>query len=238
MKSRQGDWFQTYTGKRFYILDPRPEDIDVRDIAHSLALKCRYGGHVAYFYSVAEHSVLLSHLVPTPLAFMALMHDAAEAYTGDIMRPIKNSISDEWRAIESRLDLLISEVFGLDDNKAQWDAIKEYDSRILTDEREMLQQPVLPGKNYGDKIGVTINCLPWQEAERVFMARFDELVLRRHEQDESVIDAAQVLNRSRPTLDVDKLRVDLSDPIPPLTPTEERRVRDLAAKLSPEKSSG
>lgn len=204
--SSMGDWFQTYTGKRFYILNPQPKDIDIRDIAHSLALKCRYGGHVAYFYSVAEHSVMLSHLVPTPLAFMALMHDAAETYTGDIMRPIKNSIGDEWRAIENRLELAISEVFGLSDDADKWALIKEYDSRILTDEREMLQQPVLPGKDYGDKLGVTINCLPWQEAERVFMARFEEL-------------------RNRM----------VAEPLPELTADEKKDVQRIASKLAPEK---
>lgn len=206
MKARQGDWFQTYTGKRFYILDPRPEDIDIRDIAHSLAMKCRYGGHVSYFYSVAEHSVLLSHLVPSPLAFMALMHDAEETYTGDIMRPIKESIGDGWRSIEARLNTVISEVFGLSDDADKWAMVKEYDSRILTDERDVLQQPVLPGKNYGDKLGVTINCLPWQEAERVFLDRFEVL-------------AGRVA----------------SPALPELTADEVKDVQRIASKLAPEK---
>lgn len=56
----RGDWMQTYTGRRFYPLDPRPDEIDPEDIAHALSLLCRYGGHVDRFYSVAEHCVLMS----------------------------------------------------------------------------------------------------------------------------------------------------------------------------------
>ena len=54
------DWIQTYSGKKFYPLDPRPEDIDIRDIAHALSLNCRFNGHCRCFYSVAEHSVGVS----------------------------------------------------------------------------------------------------------------------------------------------------------------------------------
>lgn len=176
-EQRKGDWFQTYPSrKRFYILDPRPEDVDIKDIAHSLAMKCRYGGHCAYFYTVAEHSVLVSHVVPAHLALAALLHDAAEAYTGDIMRPIKESIGPEWRVVEAQLDAVICEVFGVDSLSDP--LIKEYDSRMLTDERLVLQHPVLEGKSYGDKLNVAIQCLTWQDAEAAFMARFDELMHR------------------------------------------------------------
>lgn len=59
----RGDWMQTYTGRRFYPLDPRSDEIDPADIAHALSLLCRYGGHVDRFYSVAEHCVLMSEWV-------------------------------------------------------------------------------------------------------------------------------------------------------------------------------
>lgn len=179
---RSGDWFQTYPSRtKFYILDPRPEDVNIRDIAHSLSLKCRYGGHCAYFYSVAEHCVLLSHLVPGRLALAALMHDSAETYTGDIMRPIKESIGDagKWRQIEQRLDEVICLQLGLNLDELHDPLIKEYDSRILTDERDVLQAPPLPGKNYGDKLSATIRCLTWSDAEHEFLARYDELMRRR-----------------------------------------------------------
>ena len=59
MSERGGDWMQTYSGFQFWPLDPRPEEIHVIDIAHSLANQCRYAGHCREFYSVAQHSVLL-----------------------------------------------------------------------------------------------------------------------------------------------------------------------------------
>jgi 5'-deoxynucleotidase YfbR-like HD superfamily hydrolase len=93
-------------------LSPRVEDIWIDDIAHSLANLCRFGGHCRQFYSVAQHSVLVSRLVPLHLAFVGLMHDATEAYVGDMVRPLKYSlpqfleIEDAiWRLIARRFDL-------------------------------------------------------------------------------------------------------------------------------------
>jgi len=87
MAARIGDWIQTYTGKRFWPLDPRPEDVDILDIAHSLSLLCRFTGHTSSFYSVSQHSILVAQEVPKRLRLWALFHDAAEAYIGDIARP-------------------------------------------------------------------------------------------------------------------------------------------------------
>lgn len=81
----------TYTGKIFDLLNPEPEMVCIEDIAHSLAYQCRYTGHTREFYSVAQHCVLMaenSDLPGDPLK--KLLHDAAEAYIGDIARPFKN----------------------------------------------------------------------------------------------------------------------------------------------------
>lgn len=84
-------WIQTFSGKKFYPFDPRIEDIDIKDIAHSLSLICRYNGHCKYFYSVAEHCVRMVDIVSEENKLWALLHDAAEAYIGDICIPIKDS---------------------------------------------------------------------------------------------------------------------------------------------------
>ena len=76
---RIGDWIQTYTGRQFWPLDPRVDEIHIEDIAHSLSMRCCYGGHLTDFYSVAEHSVLVSLHVPQEFALWGLLHDAAEA---------------------------------------------------------------------------------------------------------------------------------------------------------------
>ena len=81
----------TYTGKIFDLLNPKPEMVCIKDIAHSLAYQCRYTGHTKFFYSVAQHCVLMAEnpdLPGDPL--QKLLHDAAETYIGDMARPWKN----------------------------------------------------------------------------------------------------------------------------------------------------
>lgn len=91
------EWIQTYTGRKFYPLRPRTEDICIEDIAHALAMKCRFSGHCKRFYSVAEHSTLVSRLVAKKLSIdfgdavrWGLLHDAGEAYLPDVPSPIKH----------------------------------------------------------------------------------------------------------------------------------------------------
>jgi len=86
-------WMQTFTGKRVDPLNMRPEDIDILDIAQALGNICRFGGHTRRFYSVAEHSLEVANLVSNKAKLPALLHDAQEAYIGDIIRPIKGSLS-------------------------------------------------------------------------------------------------------------------------------------------------
>lgn len=90
---RRGPYIQVGPrGRPFYLLDPRPEDVYLEDIAYSLAKLCRYNGHCIKHYSVAEHSIHVSHLVNHTLARWALLHDAEEAYTGDITRSMKGAL--------------------------------------------------------------------------------------------------------------------------------------------------
>jgi uncharacterized protein len=105
-------WMQTYTGKAWYPMTPRSKDVDIEDIAHALSHLCRYGGHCRRFYSVAEHSVLVSRLVRPEHALLGLMHDASEAYVVDVPRPLKVHLgnyhdmeSRAWIAIALRFDL-------------------------------------------------------------------------------------------------------------------------------------
>lgn len=117
---RRWDAICTYTGRSPRPLDPNPEDIDIEDIAHSLANQCRYTGHTSSFYSVAQHCVHVSQWLESQgqedFALWGLLHDASEAYLSDIARPIKRFHGDfgnAYAAIEHRLTLAIIERFEL-----------------------------------------------------------------------------------------------------------------------------
>lgn len=132
---RIGDWMQTFTGRKFYPMHPSPEDVFPEDIAHALSLLCRYNGHVLRFYSVAEHCILLSHAVSEENALWALLHDATEAYVGDMVRPLKRSMPQYVEA-EDRVMRAIAERFGISYDMPS--EVKEADSRILLNEKAAL----------------------------------------------------------------------------------------------------
>lgn len=135
----RGTWMQTFTGKRFYPLAPLAEEIDPIDIAHALSQICRYGGHARRFYSVAEHCVLMSNAVAPEHALWALLHDATEAYVGDMVRPLKIHMP-EYREVEDRVMVAVAERFGLD-GVTMPPAVKDADNRILLSERAVVMTP-------------------------------------------------------------------------------------------------
>ena len=178
-QERFGGWMQTYTGRAVYPLDLRPEDIDIRDIAHSLSLQCRYAGHVRQFYSVAEHSVhvarwVLEETIDGFVAIEALLHDATEAYLVDVPRPIKPFLTG-YKEAERRVSHAIAERFGLD-MAGHPEIVHEADNRILHDERAALMSACeRDWELNGEPLGVTIECWNPARAEREFLALFDEL---------------------------------------------------------------
>lgn len=102
----RGPSVHTWTGRHFYLLDPRPEEVFIEDIAHALSLQCRFNGHIDEHYSVAEHSVMVSNIVEKEtndkqLALVGLLHDAAEAYLGDVVSPLKQLLPDYKKYEES-----------------------------------------------------------------------------------------------------------------------------------------
>ena len=107
-------YFLTYTGKHVHALCPSPEEIDIDDIAHSLSQMCRFLGHTDGFHSIAQHSVLVSELVPRQDALWGLLHDASEAYLCDLPAPIKREPEMSfYRIAEDRLMLAVCQKFGL-----------------------------------------------------------------------------------------------------------------------------
>ncbi len=106
-----GRLIRTYSGHYFDVFDPNPEHIEIEDIAHSLSLLCRFGGHIKSFYSVAEHSIWVCNKVSKTHALTALLHDASEAYLIDLPKPIKDEIS-QYLEVENNLMKVIAKKFG------------------------------------------------------------------------------------------------------------------------------
>lgn len=169
---RRGDWIQVYSGRPFWPLDPRPDEVHIEDIAHALALKCRYGGHSLTFYSVAEHSVLVSRHVAPEHALWGLLHDAAEAYLADIPRPVKRDLQG-WHAIEAAVMRAVCLRFGMALDEPP--EVKHIDLAITTDEKDAIMCRGPEWSGLLPPIGADIQALLPHEAERAFLQRFAEL---------------------------------------------------------------
>lgn len=171
-------WIVTASDVQFELFAPRPAMVRIEDIAHALANLCRFNGHTQEFYSVAQHSVLVSLNVHPALALAALLHDASEAYLGDMVRPLKRSMP-AYREVEDHVTLVIEMAFKLrltDEDRA---IIKFADERALMTERRDLLKPSGHRWNLIDRraqpFDDVIVPLGPLEARAGFLARFAEL---------------------------------------------------------------
>ena len=139
VESWEGAVIETYTGGRFAPLDPDPSAVSLADIAAGLANTCRFGGHCRQFYSVAHHSLHVSHEFGEPrLQLFGLLHDAAEAYLGDIPRPVKSEFEGVERAERVILETVWT-AFGVEaPASAEWEAVMRADDRLLAYEAPRL----------------------------------------------------------------------------------------------------
>lgn len=134
------DWMQTWSGVKFSILNPTSDMIKIEDIAHALSNICRYNGHCSRFYSVLEHSILLSQYVfdlehNPRKGLEALLHDATEAYYCDLPRPFKYNLP-LYREFEIKLEKIIASKYSLEYPMPSW--LKDLDSRMLKTEKDIL----------------------------------------------------------------------------------------------------
>lgn len=141
-----GGWMQTRSGRAYHFENPRQHEITLGDIAHALSNICRYGGHANRFYSVAEHSVRVSEVVERTHpehAFAALMHDATEAYVGDVPRPLKALLGPVYAALEAKAWAAICVKFAI--NPFLHESVKAADNAVLLAERDvLLETPPIP----------------------------------------------------------------------------------------------
>ena len=192
-------WITTYTNKKFYPLNPKPQDVCLEDIVWALSFKCRWTGHSRVFYSVAEHSVRVAgevlrqvqsmsveEHVPYQAALIGLMHDATEAYLPDVARPIKESILMDlggevvsFREGEDRLMKVICEALDLPDLPPElYSQIKRADDVVLITEA----RDIVHGLDNWDKVDyepLEGKIVPWtpQESREEFMKLYTKLIL-------------------------------------------------------------
>lgn len=170
---RAGDWIQMNSGIAFWPLDARAEEVRIEDIAHSLALLCRFGGHCERFYSVAEHSVHVARLVSPEAALWGLLHDASEAYVVDLPRPLKRMLPG-YSLIERKVHLAIAEHFGLSPEIPQ--EVKAADAAMLLAEaRQLMRVPPMPWEERGDPAQVAVRCWSPERAQAEFLIEFGRL---------------------------------------------------------------
>ncbi len=177
---------ETYSEKWFDILDPKPEQIDIESIAHALSMICRFTGHVKHFYSVAQHSLTGSFLVPKENALEFLLHDASEAFIGDMSRPLKHctNAGEAYREVEARVSAVIRQKFGLP--SVQSEVIHKIDNQMLYAEKEQLMgglhwtEDSVRACECEDKqpANVIIHEMTPREVEQKFLERFNNLKYR------------------------------------------------------------
>ena len=179
LHNKAGRFLQTFSGKAFYPLSPRAEDVCIEDIAHSLSMQCRYNGHCAVFYSVAEHCCLLYDYVqhrfedPT-ISWWALMHDSSESIVGDLIRPVKDALP-AFADMEKPVMDEICDAFGMK-TKEMPTIIHELDKRIIADERTNMK-PMDWGDFEVEPLGVELKLWSPARAKEEFLKRFDEIKL-------------------------------------------------------------
>jgi 5'-deoxynucleotidase YfbR-like HD superfamily hydrolase len=182
MTDEQKAWIITYTGKKFYHLNPQPEMVCEEDIAHSLSQLCRWTGHTRFHYSVAQHSVYASIICPQEIAFECLMHDASEAYLGDMNRPLKHftAAGPAYLQIEEKVEQAIFKKFGLPYPMSE--EVKKYDVQMLYAEKAQLMNVTeatqYESKKWGtDETEADITIHEWAPgyAKQAFLTRFRQL---------------------------------------------------------------
>ena len=165
-------WIMTYSGEKFWTLDPDPVHIKIEDIAHHLSNICRFTGACKYHFSVAQHSVLVSQEAKG-FEGWGLLHDAAEAYLSDIASPVKEQLPG-MEQIEEKLLKAVADRFGL-----QWpmpDEVKRADESVAATEWHVLMGPIdLTRFARVKPAPVSVYQMTPEEAEHKFLIRFEEL---------------------------------------------------------------
>lgn len=175
------DYITTFSGIHFYPTNPRPEDISIIDIAHSLSFQCRGNGHLKYFLSVGQHCIrcareALARGYDARIALICLLHDASEAYMSDVPRPTKKEIPRyvEWE--DQLLELIYKKFLQGQPKPEELQIMKCIDDDVLYyDLLELLNEPTdRPAPEM--KIPFDYRSfVPFAEVERSYLSLFGQL---------------------------------------------------------------
>ncbi len=175
--SRVGVGIAMSNGEHFVLLEPDPRKIDPEVIAHSLANLCRFTGHTMKFYSVAQHCIMVSQVVPPELALQGLLHDASEAFIGDVSKPLKvvfdHLAPGVLTDIEEQIHEAIAERFGTDFPHDP--AIKVADNIALATEARDLVPASRYWKGMPDPLPRPIQAMGPRAAKNAWLKCFREL---------------------------------------------------------------
>jgi hypothetical protein len=177
MKPNHPYWLATNAGNIMDLLQPNVEEITIEDIANNLGKICRFNGQLKQWYSVAEHCVKVSQMVPERYKLQALLHDAAEAYVCDVPTPLKRLLGEKYTEIEERVARAIGVKFGVELVDLP-KVVKDADRALVVSERNALQDKP---QTWGDEYEATLiypffgrACTTPEMATRAYLNVFKE----------------------------------------------------------------
>lgn len=165
-------YIRLHSGRKFHFLNPKPDQIDIKDVAISLSRIPRFCGHTRIPYFVGHHCCLASDYAPDEIKLVTLLHDAVENVTNDAPAPLKVCLP-QFKVIEKRIERVFAKRFGIPFPFPS--GVKEIDLKMLsTEQRDLMrgdEWKYSPFTPYPERIK------PWssEKTYREFMKRFRKL---------------------------------------------------------------
>lgn len=172
-------WMPTARGAVFPLLGPAAADVDFRAVAEGLAKACRFAGQLAAFYSVAQHSVVVADMLPPEARPYGLLHDAHEAFVGDIPTPVEEALrrlgaGDAVGRLKAGLDAAIFPAAGLawplPANIAYMVRCADL-TALATERRDLLAAGPAWGRDLPPPLARVITPWPWHRALDAYVDR-------------------------------------------------------------------